>query len=697
MKIEFLGHGILEEQDNTVGNYLHKSFKDKNFDTFKCFVAYTTLSGLSIFIDELEKVKLNYKKIELYLGVDDKGTSREALLELLEREIDTYIYYNPTKRTRAIYHPKLYIFNGEKANRILIGSSNLTRPGLFNNVETSLAIDFVSGNFQGEKLKRQIEEYFFNFLDKSNQNIKKLDSNLIKYLTVNGLILDEKRIYENEEDIEKNNIKDDEGNDLFTAVEASYVDLEDLENIGSQTEIKNYQSKIILNDYYFSMWKINFERFKIFREKYISVIIPKDYVNRSLYTWCLNQKALYREERIPEEHLEKLVKNGFNFASGHDIRFDKIWEESYLELKEYFVKFKNSDVPRKKDSKDPLYKLSNFVAMQRHYKKYDDNRMREYKIKKLEEIDFSWELGYKRNSQISKDDDQWFKNLTIYSEFKKKYNREPKQKRNSTEYKIARWRNDQTVNRKRGLLSQDRIELLESENIIWDLEEHEFKIKLNKLIDYKKEFGNFNVPLSYKTDGIALGNFIYSLKNRGTRKEYKEILEEIGVDGIILRSEVDRKDKKYRKLTLVWKNNFEKLKALKEKGENINQINQDYQEDKKFGTWVSSQKRRYTFDNLNDEQIKLLENLGLKLSKENSTDEKWNLFYDLLCEYKISNGNCRVTKSFDKELYTWSASQRRAKRIKTLTPEKTAKLEEIEFEWELTLAPNKKNVLKQPF
>lgn len=693
MKIEFLGHGIFEEQDNTVGNYLHKSFKDKNFDTFKCFVAYTTLSGLSIFMDELEKVKHKYKKIEFYLGVDDKGTSREALLELLEKEIDTYIYYNPTKRTRAIYHPKLYIFNGEKANRILIGSSNLTRPGLFNNVETSLAIDFVLGNFQGEKLKRQIDEYFFNFLDKSNQNIKKLDSHLIKYLSENGLILDEKRIYESEEEIEKSNIKDDEGNDLFTAVEASYVDLENLENIDSETETKNYQSKIILNDYYFSMWKINFERFKIFKEKHESVTIPKDYINRSLYTWYLTQKVLYREERIPEEHLEKLLKSGFNFESAHNIRFDKIWEESYSELKEYFIKHKHSDVPRKKDSKDPLYKLSNFVAMQRHYKKYNDNRMNEYKIKKLEEIDFSWELGYKRNSQISKDDDQWFKNLTIYSAFKKKYNREPKQKINTDEYKIARWRNDQTVNRKRGLLSQDRIELLESENIIWDLEEHEFKIKLNKLIDYKNEFGNFNVPLSYKTDGIALGNFVYSLKNRGTRKEYKEILEENGMDGIILRSEVDKKDKKSRKLTLVWKNNFEKLKALKEKGENINQINQDYKEDKNFGAWVSSQKRRYTFDNLNDEQIQLLENLGLKLSKENSTEEKWNLFYDLLCEYKISNGNCRVTKSFDKELYTWSASQRRAKRIKTLMPEKIAKLEEIEFEWELTLVPNKKNVL----
>ena len=127
MKFEFLGHGLFDEHD-------------KNFDTFQCFVAFTTLSGLSVFIDELEAVKERYRKIEFYLGVDDKGTSREALLELLNRNIDTYIYYNPTKRTRAIYHPKLYIFRGDKANRVILGSSNLTRPGLFNNIEASMAI-----------------------------------------------------------------------------------------------------------------------------------------------------------------------------------------------------------------------------------------------------------------------------------------------------------------------------------------------------------------------------------------------------------------------------------------------------------------------------------------------------------------------------------------------------------------------------
>lgn len=693
MKIEFLGHGLFEEQDNTVGNYLHKSFKDKNFDTFKCFVAYTTLSGLSIFIDELEKVRNKYKKIEFYLGVDDKGTSREALLELLEREIDTYIYYNPTKRTRAIYHPKLYLFNGEKSNRIILGSSNLTRPGLFNNVESSLAIDFVTGNFQGTKLKKQIEEYFFNFIDKSNQNLKKLTPELIKYLTINELILDEKRIFKSEEEIEKKGIIDNEGNNLFTAIEASYVDLEDLENIESKTDIKYYQSKISLTEHYFSMWKINFENFLKFKEKYKSVVISRDYENPTLYNWYLTQKVLFREERIPEEHFEKLIKEGFNFDTGHNIRFDKIWEEYYSELKMYFSKNKNSDVPRKKNSNDPLYKLSNFVATQRHFKKFNDHRMTPYKIKKLEELNFSWELGYKNGGEIKKDDDQWFKNLTIYSDFKKKYNREPKQKRNTDEYKIARWRNDQTVNRKRGLLSQDRIELLESENIIWDLEEFEFNIKLSKLIEYKKEFGNFNVPLSYKVDDISLGNFVYSIKNKGTKKAYKESLEKIGMDGVILRSEIDKKDKIQRNLSLVWKNNYDKLKALKENGENINQINHNNSEDKKFVLWVESQKKRYTHNNLNDEQEKLLENLGLKLSKENSTNEKWNLFYELLCEYKLKYGNCRVPKSFDKELHTWLSSQRRAKRINTITPEKIEKLEKLEIEWEITFISEKKNVL----
>ncbi|OAQ42701.1 hypothetical protein A5893_17345 [Pedobacter psychrophilus] len=694
MKFEFLGHGLFDEHDTTVGNYLHKSFQDKNFDTFQCFVAFTTLSGLSVFIDELEAVKERYKKIEFYLGVDDKGTSREALLELLNRNIDTYIYYNPTKRTRAIYHPKLYIFRGVKANRVILGSSNLTRPGLFNNIEASIAMDFVSGNFQGTKLLKQIEEYFASFFGKDNHNLQKLNTALIKYLTDRELILPEKRIFKDEEEKEKTNVTDEEGNDLFTAIEAPYVDLEDLENVDSETEQKEYLPRTIaLTEHYFAMWPENFQKFKEFKLKYNTVIVPRDFENPTLYGWYVKQKALYREERIPEEHLEKLIEVGFSFSDGHQIRFDKIWEGYYQELKTYFIENGHSDVPRRKDRNDPFYRLSNFVAMQRHFKKKGDQRMTDYRIKKLDEIKFSWEVGPRNAGLTVKHDDQWLETLSQYSDFKKRYKREPKQKRNSDEYKLGKWRNDQAVYRKQGILSQDRIELLEAEGIIWDLDEHDFNQKIQRLLKYKEEFGNFDVPLSYTIDGVSLGQFVYSVKKRGTKPENKEKLERIGMMGVILRTEAQTTGNKRSHITTEWRQNFDQLKKLKESGVNINEINQDNKEHPKIGNWIFNQQKRYRHSKLSEEQESLLEQLGLRLSREDTKEARWNIFYELLCDYKKQYGDCRVSKSFDKELNIWVGLQRRGYKRNTLIQERIDKLNEIQFEWTVDTSTKKKNAL----
>ena len=694
MKFEFLGHGLFDEHDTTVGNYLHKSFQDKNFDTFQCFVAFTTLSGLSVFIDELEAVKERYRKIEFYLGVDDKGTSREALLELLNRNIDTYIYYNPTKRTRAIYHPKLYIFRGDKANRVILGSSNLTRPGLFNNIEASIAMDFVSGNFQGTKLLKQIEEYFASFFGKDNQNLQKLNTALIKYLTDRELILPEKRIFKDEEEKEKTNVTDEEGNDLFTAIEAPTVDLEELENVDSETELKEYLPRTIaLTEHYFAMWTENFQKFKEFKSKYNTVIVPRDFENPTLYGWYVKQKALYREERIPEEHLEKLIEIGFSFGDGHQIRFDKIWEGYYQELKTYFIENSHSDVPRRKDRNDPFYRLSNFVAMQRHFKKKGDQRMTDYRIKKLEEINFSWEVGPRNAGLTVKHDDQWLETLAKYSDFKKKYKREPKQKRNTDEYKLGKWRNDQAVYRKQGILSQDRIELLEAEGIIWDLDEHDFNQKIQRLLKYKEEFGNFDVPLSYSIDGVSLGQFVYSVKKRGTKVENKEKLEKIGMTGVILRNEAQTTGNKRSHITTEWRQNFDQLNKLKESGVNINEIDQDNKEYPKIGNWIFNQQKRYRHSKLSEEQESLLEKLGLRLSREDTKEARWNIFYELLIEYKNQYGDCRVSKSFDKELNIWVGLQRRGYKRKTLLQERIDKLNELQFEWTVDTTTKEKNAL----
>ena len=375
MKLQFLGHGLSDENDFTVGNYLRNSFKDHNYTSFEGFIAYTTLSGLSIFIDELEEAKPRFSKIELYLGVDDKGTSKEALQELLKRNIDTYIYHNPTKRSRKIYHPKLYLFKGELTNRFLLGSSNLTRPGLFQNVEASLSIDFTNGDLQGIKLSKQIEDYFLTFLEKTHKNLKKLDEELLSDLIRNKVVAGEKEIFNKEEFEEKGIVTNKEGNAIFTPEEANSFDIDELDTVDSDLKKKSTnksKSGIALTEYYYSTWTPLFEKYKEFvkNSNPKSIVVPNDYANPVLYNWYKNQKILYNEERIPEEHLDKLLVANFPFGeNGAFFRWNRVWEERYIELKSFYKQNGHSSVSMSVNNTPELDSLASWVTMQCYLKK----------------------------------------------------------------------------------------------------------------------------------------------------------------------------------------------------------------------------------------------------------------------------------------------------------------------------------------
>lgn len=68
-------------------------------------------------------------------------------------------------------------------------------------------------------------------------------------------------------------------------------------------------------------------------------------------------------------------------------------------------------------------------------------------------------------------------------------------------------------------------------------------------------------------------------------------------------------------------------------------------------------------------------------------------FYELLCDYKKQYGDCRVSKSFDKELNIWVGLQRRGYKRNTLIQERIDKLNEIQFEWTVDTTTKKKNAL----
>jgi hypothetical protein len=74
------------------------------------------------------------------VGLNERGTTVEALLRLLPAAERLHVFF---KHPRQTFHPKIYWFESADgaewtAATVIIGSSNLTRGGLFTNFESSL-------------------------------------------------------------------------------------------------------------------------------------------------------------------------------------------------------------------------------------------------------------------------------------------------------------------------------------------------------------------------------------------------------------------------------------------------------------------------------------------------------------------------------------------------------------------------------
>ncbi|NVM32015.1 MAG: hypothetical protein HWN65_24455 [Candidatus Helarchaeota archaeon] len=186
MKVSFLGHGL--SSGESVGSALIKSFSDTDFNTFSCLVGFASLSGISGIKESIQKSKQHIKHFNVFIGIDLKGTSKEALEALLGLNVNTNVFYT---FSHIVFHPKIYLFEGEKRCRIILGSSNLTKPGLFQNIEASFIIDFAKPDKEGETLLSQIYDYFQSFFTRKVKNLHKLTQELIQDLLEGGIIPDE--------------------------------------------------------------------------------------------------------------------------------------------------------------------------------------------------------------------------------------------------------------------------------------------------------------------------------------------------------------------------------------------------------------------------------------------------------------------------------------------------------------------------
>jgi len=176
-----IGQGYNLAEDTSVAKELIKQFNSRRYDSFTCLVAFASYGGVSALTKYIQDGKRRGMKIRVILGIDQRGTSREALEEVLTWNVDAWIYHT---EARNIFHPKVYLFENRDIFTLIVGSNNLTVPGLVQNVECSLLVKDILSN----PVHKDFYHYWKSILTGSDKNLHRITRKLIKELSDGGFL-----------------------------------------------------------------------------------------------------------------------------------------------------------------------------------------------------------------------------------------------------------------------------------------------------------------------------------------------------------------------------------------------------------------------------------------------------------------------------------------------------------------------------
>ena len=187
METIIIGQGYNIEEDSSVGKELVKQFESNVYDSFTCLVAFASYGGVSALTKYLEEGKAKGMKIKVVLGVDQKATSKEALEEVLTWDVDARIYHTSSNN---IFHPKVYLFENRDIFTLIVGSNNLTVPGLVQNIECSLLI---KDTIDPSSVHDDFYRYWKGILDGTETHLYPLTKKLIDDLYKDKIITSEEQ------------------------------------------------------------------------------------------------------------------------------------------------------------------------------------------------------------------------------------------------------------------------------------------------------------------------------------------------------------------------------------------------------------------------------------------------------------------------------------------------------------------------
>ena len=300
------------------------------------------------------------------------------------------------------------------------------------------------------------------------------------------------------------------------------------------------------------------------------------YVNESginIGSWCARQRTINKKNKLSDKQIHLLEKIPGWFW---ELELDEQWNENYNIL------INLNNIPLQTYVTESGINIGNWCATQRAYKKKE--KLSQCKIDLLEKIPgWYWELNL---------DDKWMEQYDILKELD---NMPSSTYVNESGINIGMWVTIQRTNKKKNILSQERIDLLEKiPGWIWErdidgpwMENYNILKKIDK-----------TPPENHVTkSGINIGSWI-SIQRQKKKKnmlsdEQINLLDKI--PGWFWERDLDGS----------WMKNYNILKEL----DNMPTSTYVNESGINIGRWCGKQRDKKKKNKLSDEQINLLENI----------------------------------------------------------------------------------------
>jgi HKD family nuclease len=151
------------EDDFSLYSVLELALADGRFSSLTVVVAWAKESGLRRIRPLLSAFRNGGGTTRIILGIDKGGASVEGLRNAISDFDQATVLHDAS----GTFHPKLYIVDGETASVIVIGSSNLTRGGLFANYEAGVCLDLDLTQEADAQVRKTVTRYTQRLLEDS--------------------------------------------------------------------------------------------------------------------------------------------------------------------------------------------------------------------------------------------------------------------------------------------------------------------------------------------------------------------------------------------------------------------------------------------------------------------------------------------------------------------------------------------------